>query len=99
MQQQVNGDGSAISDTCGYTDLANQVKPAGVPSPGRPTTSPKTKLGRPVVETTGGRIRGGKFGHAQRDNDHEDGDERPANRGGRKAYSRRNQVKERNTST
>src|SRR6266567_7714731 len=99
MQQQVNGDGSAISDTCGDRDLADQIKPAGIPSPGRPTTPPKTKLGGPVIEASGGRECRGQFSHAQSNNDHEDSDERPANRGGRIADCRRNQVKEGDTPT
>src|SRR5690348_7547848 len=83
MQQRIKSDGTAISDTCGNTDLANKVEPAGIPSPGRPTTASEAELRRPVVETTSRRIRGGQFSHAQRDDDHEDRDERPTNRSGR----------------
>ena len=85
MQQHVKGNGSAISDTCGDRDLADQVKPASIPTPGRPSTPSKTKLGRPVIETTGSGECRSQFSHAQRDDDHKDGDERPANRGGSKA--------------
>src|SRR5258708_20502246 len=86
MQQLVKGNGSAISDTCGDRDLADQVKPAGIPAPGRSTTPSKAELGRPVIETAGRRVRGGQFSHAQRDDNHEDSDERPANRVGSKAH-------------
>src|SRR5439155_13980809 len=99
MQQRIKGDGCAISDTCGNTDLADQVKPASIPAPGRPTTPSKTKLGGPVIEATGGRVRRGQFGHAQRDDDHEDRYERPTNGGGRIPSIDRGQVKEGDTST
>src|SRR5258706_16243777 len=99
MQQQVKGDGCAISDTCGDTDLADQVKPAGIPAPGRPTTLAEAELGRPVIEAAGRRERRGQFAHAQGDNAHEDGDERPPNRGSRKANRGGYEVKEGYTPT
>ena len=83
MQQRIKGDGCAIGDTTSNTDLADQVEPAGIPSPGRPTTSTKTKLGRPVIETTGGRKCGGQFSHTQCDDYHEDRDNWPTKRSGR----------------
>src|SRR5260221_11837685 len=76
MQQHVKGNGSAISDTCGNTDLTDQVKPAGIPAPGRPTTATEAELGRPEIEAAAGRERGGQFGHAPRAAYHKDGGER-----------------------
>src|SRR2546422_8474019 len=99
MQQRVKGDGCAIVDTRGDTELANHVKPASIPSPDRPTTPTKTKLGRPVIEATGCWISRSQFGHTQGNDDHEDSDERPTNRGGGITHCRRNQVKEGNSST
>ena len=77
MQQHVNRDGSAIVDAGGDPELADQVEPAGEPAP-----AGAAKLGSPVVQAAGCRIGRGQFGHAQRDDDHEDGDERPADGGG-----------------
>src|SRR2546421_10463104 len=41
MQKRGKGDGFAISDTCGDSNLSHQVKTHGVPSPRKATTPPK----------------------------------------------------------
>src|SRR6266571_5592305 len=77
VKQHVNGDGCAIVDTGGDSDLTDEVEPASIPSPDR-SIAP-TKLGCPVIEATGGRKSGSQFSHTQGYDDHEDSDDRPAN--------------------
>ena len=56
-------------------DQPEQVEPAGEPAPHR-----AAELGRPPVDAARGRERGDELGHAQRDDEDEGRDDRPAPR-------------------
>src|SRR5262249_36558589 len=64
-----------VADRCGDGDLADQVEPAGCPTPAR-----AAELRRPVVEPARRRERRGDLGHRERDDRGEDPDEQPAPR-------------------
>src|SRR5947209_3882647 len=78
MEQRVNSDGGAIVDSRGNRELADQVKPASIPSP-----AGSTELGSPVIQATSRWVGRSQFGHTQGDDDHKYGHKWPANRGSR----------------
>ena len=73
LKQRVGEDRRAVVDPGGDRDLADQVEPAGEPTPHR-----AAHLGRPVVQTPGGRVLRRDLGHPEPDDDHEYRDHRPA---------------------
>ena len=94
MKQRVNGDSCTIVNARSDSELTNQVKPAGEPSPTR-----SAKLRSPVIQAASRRKCRSQFSHAQRNDHDKDSDQRPADRGRRISGSSRDQVKECNTPT
>src|SRR5947199_10480348 len=75
MKQRVNGDSCTIVNARSDSELTNQVKPAGEPSPTR-----SAKLRSPVIQAASRRKCRSQFSHVQRNDNDKDGDQRPADR-------------------
>src|SRR5437016_11493209 len=73
MKQRVNSDSCTIVDARSDSELTDQVKPAGEPSPAR-----SAKLRSPVIQAASRRKCRSQFSHTQRDDKNKEGDQRQA---------------------
>ena len=77
LEERRDGERAAEADAGGDGDLAEQVEPAGEPRPDGSAVAWR-QLGRPVVQTAGGRERRADLAQRQAGEHDQDADEQPA---------------------